>query len=131
LEEPVSAFGLSLYEYLDPHLEIFCGILIRVKRIRVRNTGKCISTFSSDSLLLIAAYLVCRSEYGRLGLGPGTGDAKLPAAVPALSDKTCVEVACGTAVSYAVTESGGALFVPSVVQHSIIVHRAGDHIRNR
>jgi regulator of chromosome condensation len=47
-----------------------------------------------------------RSEYGRLGLGAGTGDSKVPAPVPALADKTCVEVACGTAVSYAVTDSG-------------------------
>lgn len=47
-----------------------------------------------------------RSDYGRLGLGPGTGDAKVPTAVPALADKTCLEVACGTAVSYAVTDTG-------------------------
>ncbi len=49
---------------------------------------------------------VCRSEYGRLGLGPDTGDAKVPTPVPALADKACVEVACGTTVSFAITQSG-------------------------
>lgn len=47
-----------------------------------------------------------RHEYGRLGLGPVTGDAEVPTSVPALADKTCLEVACGTTVSYAVTDSG-------------------------
>jgi hypothetical protein len=51
---------------------------------------------------------VCRSEYGRLGLGPDTGDAKVPTPVPALADKACVEVACGTTVSFAITQSGGS-----------------------
>jgi len=53
--------------------------------------------------------LICflwRSEYGRLGLGPEAGDAKVPTIVPALADKACVEVACGTAVSFAITTSG-------------------------
>ena len=41
----------------------------------------------------------------------------MPAPVPALADKTCVEVACGTAVSFAVTDSGSspwgsAIFLP-------------------
>lgn len=47
-----------------------------------------------------------RSEYGRLGLGEGAQDATIPTDVPTLAGKTCVEVACGTAVSYAVTEDG-------------------------
>ena len=65
-----------------------------------------ISTFRVKANPL--SWVVCRSEYGRLGLGPGTGDAKVPAPVPALADKTCVEVACGTAVSFAVTDSGSS-----------------------
>eukprot|EP00092_Neocalanus_flemingeri_P036995 GFUD01040278.1.p1 GENE.GFUD01040278.1~~GFUD01040278.1.p1 ORF type:complete len:513 (-),score=145.40 GFUD01040278.1:94-1632(-) len=45
-----------------------------------------------------------RQEYGRLGLGEGGTDATSPVAVSELQD--CVAVACGTAVSYAVTAGG-------------------------
>merc|ERR1719318_822136 len=45
-----------------------------------------------------------RSEYGRLGLGEGAGDAKKAAEVQGVEG--CLEVACGTAVSYAVTREG-------------------------
>jgi hypothetical protein len=47
-----------------------------------------------------------RSEYGRLGLGPKTCDAKVPTLIPTLTNMACVEVACGTTVSFAITESG-------------------------
>ena len=49
-------------------------------------------------------YSLGRQEYGRLGLGEGGGDATSPTTVPGLRD--CVEVACGTAVSFAVTAEG-------------------------
>jgi len=45
-----------------------------------------------------------RSEYGRLGLGEGTSDASRATVVNGVIG--CTEVACGTAVSYAVTEEG-------------------------
>jgi len=46
-----------------------------------------------------------RSEYGRLGLGQDNAvDAKVAMRVEGLTD--CLEVACGTAVSYAITRSG-------------------------
>ena len=46
-----------------------------------------------------------RSEYGRLGLGEGPeAEAVVPSVLSSLAD--CVEVACGTAVSYAVTREG-------------------------
>lgn len=51
-----------------------------------------------------AVFSLGRQEYGRLGLGEGGGDATTPKALPSLSD--CVEVACGTAVSFAVTAGG-------------------------
>eukprot|EP00088_Acartia_fossae_P007766 TRINITY_DN13641_c0_g1_i1.p1 TRINITY_DN13641_c0_g1~~TRINITY_DN13641_c0_g1_i1.p1 ORF type:complete len:441 (+),score=87.17 TRINITY_DN13641_c0_g1_i1:57-1379(+) len=47
-----------------------------------------------------------RSEYGRLGLGEGAEDAKEPTSIPGLKSKKCVEVACGSVVSYAVTDQG-------------------------
>jgi len=49
-------------------------------------------------------YSLGRQEYGRLGLGEGGSDATIPTVVSELQD--CVEVACGTAVSYAVTAGG-------------------------
>jgi len=45
-----------------------------------------------------------RQEYGRLGLGEGGEDATSPSPISTLS--SCVEVACGTAVSYGVTKGG-------------------------
>ena len=56
----------------------------------------------------------CRSEYGRLGLGPGTGDANVPTLVSALAECECVDVACGTTVSFAITQSGSSRMLPVV-----------------
>jgi len=50
-------------------------------------------------------YAIGRSDYGRLGLGT-EGDRKVPTLVPDLADTTCVEVACGSTVSFAVSEDG-------------------------
>lgn len=52
-----------------------------------------------------------RVEYGRLGLGDketdgGKNDALVPTLIPKLANKKCVDVSCGTAVSFAVTEEG-------------------------
>ena len=50
-------------------------------------------------------YALGRSEYGRLGLGEDSAqEAVVPSILSSLAN--CVEVACGTAVSYAVTEEG-------------------------
>jgi len=46
-----------------------------------------------------------RSEYGRLGLGDGCEDAKIPTLIKSLA-KDVIEVKCGSVVSYAVTEDG-------------------------
>jgi len=50
-------------------------------------------------------YAIGRSDYGRLGLG-SEGDRKVPTLVPDLAEMTCVEVACGSTVSFAVAEDG-------------------------
>ena len=52
-----------------------------------------------------------RHEYGRLGLGDretdgGKADAIVPTLIPKLAKLKCVDVSCGTAVSFAVTEDG-------------------------
>lgn len=47
-----------------------------------------------------------RKEYGRLGLGPNCADAKELVAVPALESIKCVDIATGSAQSFAVTNTG-------------------------
>ena len=52
-------------------------------------------------------YALGRKEYGRLGLGEeGLEEKKVPTLVDTLNGKKCVKVNAGTAVSYAVTETG-------------------------
>ena len=56
-------------------------------------------------------HAIGRVEYGRLGLGDketegGKTDAIVPTLVPKLADKKCVDVSCGTTVSFAITEDG-------------------------
>ena len=56
-------------------------------------------------------HAIGRVEYGRLGLGDkdtegGKNDAIVPTLIPKLAEKKCVDVSCGTAVSFAVTEDG-------------------------
>ena len=52
-----------------------------------------------------------RKEYGRLGLGEEGDNATIPTLIHGgdIEDAKCLEVACGTAVSYAVTEAGDCL----------------------
>jgi len=52
-------------------------------------------------------YALGRQEYGRLGLGEGGEDATVPTQLSNLAK--CIEVACGTAVSYAITDEGDCL----------------------
>jgi len=56
-------------------------------------------------------YALGRKEYGRLGLGEDGDDATVPTQIQGgdIADVKCLEVACGTAVSYAVTEAGDCL----------------------
>lgn len=51
-------------------------------------------------------YTLGRKDYGRLGLGENSTDVDEPTVVPKLKDKKCVDIACGSCVSYAVTEEG-------------------------
>ncbi|XP_014216858.1 regulator of chromosome condensation [Copidosoma floridanum] len=51
-------------------------------------------------------YILGRKEYGRLGLGIMSEDATELVLVPKLSNTKCIDVAAGTAQSFAVTENG-------------------------
>lgn len=54
-------------------------------------------------------FVLGRKEYGRLGLGTNCTDAKELTLVPSLSSAKCVDVAAGSAQSFAVTESGNVM----------------------
>lgn len=51
-------------------------------------------------------HVIGRKEYGRLGLGEVSEDAKNVTAIPALADKKVVEICCGESTSFAVTDKG-------------------------
>lgn len=51
-------------------------------------------------------YAIGRKEYGRLGLGKDCQDATELIEVVALKDKKVINIACGSATSFAVTEKG-------------------------
>lgn len=51
-------------------------------------------------------HVIGRKEYGRLGLGDVSEDAKTVTPVPALADKKVVEICCGESTSFAVTDKG-------------------------
>lgn len=53
-----------------------------------------------------AVYSIGRSEYGRLGLGEGVEETPLPVRITGLKDKKVTSIACGEAVSFAITEEG-------------------------
>lgn len=51
-------------------------------------------------------HVIGRKEYGRLGLGNVTEDAKTVTPVGALADRNVVEICCGESTSFAVTDKG-------------------------
>lgn len=51
-------------------------------------------------------HVIGRKEYGRLGLGNVTEDAKTVTPVGTLADKNVVEICCGESTSFAVTNKG-------------------------
>lgn len=59
-------------------------------------------------------FVMGRKEYGRLGLGSNCLDAKELTLVPSLSSFKCIDIAAGSAQSFAVTELGKVfLLIPS------------------
>ncbi|KAF2883463.1 hypothetical protein ILUMI_22705 [Ignelater luminosus] len=51
-------------------------------------------------------YAIGRKEYGRLGLGENCEDATILTEISALKDKNVINISCGSASSFAVTEEG-------------------------
>ena len=61
-------------------------------------------TLALDSEGII--YALGRKEYGRLGLGEDCDDTEKPTALTTLADKKCIDISCGSDVSFAVTDKG-------------------------
>lgn len=53
-------------------------------------------------------YAIGRKEYGRLGLGKDCDDATELIQIPALKDKKVINISCGSATSFAVTDKGSS-----------------------
>jgi alpha-tubulin suppressor-like RCC1 family protein len=70
-----------------------------------------VNTHCSFVCVVGVVYALGRKEYGRLGLGKDCDDAKKPIPIPALRDKKCVDISCGSAVSFAVTDKGKYIFI--------------------
>lgn len=51
-------------------------------------------------------FVLGRKEYGRLGLGENCEDAKELTVVPTFNDFKCIDVAAGSAQSFAITDEG-------------------------
>lgn len=62
-----------------------------------------------------------RKEYGRLGLGSNCLDAKELTLVPNLSSFKCIDVAAGSAQSFAVTELGSILLLTSFFFNTLFI----------
>jgi len=106
--EEVVVMGLNNYAQLG--LPLSKGLTFFMPELSselVGPVGAGVALGQHHALCLSRAGLVAslgRQEYGRLGLGEDGADATTPTAVQDL--ETAVEVACGTAVSYAITEAG-------------------------
>ena len=69
----------------------------------------CIASGQHHTIVLDAAgkvYAMGRAEYGRLGLGEDAKETSLPVLVTALESNPIQEIACGEAVSFALSRNG-------------------------
>ena len=55
-------------------------------------------------------YTLGRADYGRLGHGEGCTEKTEPTLVAALQSETCVDIAAGGCVSFALTDTGQYCF---------------------
>lgn len=57
-------------------------------------------------IFLGKVYAMGRKEYGRLGLGKDCDDAIRPTLISTLENEKCLDIACGSCSSFALTSSG-------------------------
>ena len=68
-------------------------------------------------------HCIGRSEYGRLGLGDNARDVSRPTEIPILENLIVNHVACGEAVSFAITSEGKVIYF-----HSKFTRTASSHM---
>eukprot|EP00088_Acartia_fossae_P027087 TRINITY_DN27867_c0_g1_i6.p1 TRINITY_DN27867_c0_g1~~TRINITY_DN27867_c0_g1_i6.p1 ORF type:complete len:474 (+),score=126.00 TRINITY_DN27867_c0_g1_i6:60-1424(+) len=101
--------GLNNYNQLGLELEKGITLFMPTRAQSLEEANIDTLAFGQHHTLLLtsdqAVKALGRSEYGRLGLGDDCKDAEVPTLINSLA-KGITEVACGSAVSYAVTEDG-------------------------
>lgn len=107
----VFAWGLNNYGQLGTgDVETQYGP-VKIESLTSLLSDECVSIASGQhhTIVLDAAgkvYAMGRAEYGRLGLGEDAKETSLPVLVTALESNPIQEIACGEAVSFAVSRSG-------------------------
>jgi len=101
--------GLNNYNQLGVHLNKGLTFFMPTRSKSLEEADLETLAFGQHHTLVLGknsgVHALGRSEYGRLGLGEGAEDATTPVLIKSLS-QGCVDVACGTAVSYSITEDG-------------------------
>lgn len=106
----IFAFGLNNYCQLgipNPSENVVKPVF--VPELTSFTDVKCMTGGQHHTLVLKnddKVYVIGRKEYGRLGLGNITEDAKTVSLVDTLADKNIVEISCGESTSFAVTDNG-------------------------
>ena len=116
MDNEVYACGLNNYNQLGIDKGMVFHTLVKSKGLSdACKAGWTSIAFGQHHALCLddkgQVFSIGRAEYGRLGLGEsdttdGKGDAKTPTLIPKLKGKKCVEIGCGTAVSFAVADDG-------------------------
>lgn len=107
----VFAWGLNNYGQLGTgDVETQYGP-VKIESLTSLLSDECVSIASGQhhTIVLDAAgkvYAMGRAEYGRLGLGEDAKETSLPVLVTALESNPIQEIACGEAVSFAVSRNG-------------------------
>lgn len=107
----VFAWGLNNYGQLGTgDVETQYGP-VKIESLTSLLSDKCVRIASGQhhTIVLDAAgkvYAMGRAEYGRLGLGEDAKETSLPVLVTALESNPIQEIACGEAVSFAVSRNG-------------------------
>jgi len=109
-KDEVFVMGLNNYSQMGIPLEKGLAFYMPIRSSSLEASAVSDLCLGQHHALLIngsgSVHSLGRSEYGRLGLGDRSEDATIPTQLPGLKDDVVVDIACGTAVSYAVSKEG-------------------------
>lgn len=114
-EDQIMVMGLNNYAQLAlPTTKALSFFMPQLSKEMTKLAWNCVAIGQHHVIAVEQSgqvYALGRKEYGRLGLGEDGDDATIPTLIQGgdIEDTKCLEVACGTAVSYAVTEAGDCL----------------------